>query len=186
MVSMSGEAELPCLLSDKWIQGLTFEAFVAFSRKNVERMRENYERTVVPDALAAEVEALDRDARLLVIGADWCGDVVANVPSIARLADLNEKRLQLRILDRDRHDDLMRRFLTDGTRSIPIVIIGPPNFARHGHWGPRPAECQRIMTENKEKLPKEQIVPLIRDWYGKDAFQSVLQEVWAVIKAQTG
>ena len=133
-----------------------------------------------------EIKALDKDVRVLVIGTDWCGDVVANLPSLAKMADLNEKRLQLRVIDRDRHDGLMQHFLTNGGKAIPKVIIAAANMENHVSWGPRPADCQKIMVENKGKIPKEEIVPMIRDWYANDKFQTVQKEVWAAIKDVVG
>lgn len=177
------DASLPNLLSDKWNEGLTFQGFVDYSQKNVDQMRENYEKTDINQALSQEVKAFDKEARVLVIGADWCGDVVANVPSIAKLIDLNPK-LQLRVIDRDRHDDLMQHFLTNGSKAIPKAVIAPPHMRSWETWGPRPAACQKIMTDNKDKMPKEQIYPMLRDWYKNDKNQTVLNEVWAIIKKQ--
>ena len=179
---MGDANDLTELLSREWIGAMRWDGFINYSRKNVDRMKEIYEATEIPADLAEEIKALDTDIRLLVIGADWCGDVVANAPSISKLADLNPK-IQLRVVDRDRHEDLMNHFLTNGSKSIPKVILCTANMRKHKEWGPRPAECQAIMMEHKGKKPKEEIVPLIRDWYVNDKHQSVLKEIWAEIKA---
>lgn len=180
---MSKNGSLQRLLSEKWNQALTFEGFLNYSRKNVDAMRKNFEKTEVDPKLAEEVKAFEGKARILVIGADWCGDVVANLPAIARLAELSGN-LQLRIIDRDIHEDLMKEFLTNGTKSIPKVVVCSSNMSHCSSWGPRPAACQTIMTENKDKLPKEEIYTLLRDWYMNDKNQSVMKEIWDEVKAQ--
>lgn len=168
------------LLHLKWNMGLTWGAFLDYSQKNVEQMRANAAAAEIDPPLGAEAKALAKEARLLVIGADWCGDVVANIPAVARFAELNPK-IQLRILDRDRHLDLMERFQTKGANSIPIIIAANADFSRHARWGPRPAACQAIMDQNKGKMPKEEIYPMIRQWYADDKSRTLLREVWSAI-----
>lgn len=153
-----------------------------FSHKNVARMREIHDKMTVDPQVAEEVKGFAMEARVLVLAGDWCGDCVTNLPPIARLAELNPK-LQFRILDRDRHDDLMEHFLTNGARAIPKVIAATADFARIRLWGARPAACQAIMDANKGKLPKEEIIPMIREWYEKDQGQTTMKEVWGEIEA---
>jgi len=181
---MSETTPLQDLLSRNWNMGLSFRAYLDYSQKNVERMRDVYERTAVEDHLRDAIKGLGPEIRLLVLSGDWCGDCVANVPPIARLADLNLK-IQYRILDRDRHDDLMQEFLTNGARSVPKVVVASGDMAKVATWGARPAECQAIMDQNKGKLPKEEIVPMIRAWYEKDNGRTLLKEIWALISGLT-
>ncbi|MBI1784061.1 thioredoxin family protein, partial [Candidatus Sumerlaeota bacterium] len=162
--------------------GVKFHDFVFFSQKNVEKMKANYAQTEILPALADQVKGWKDEIRILVLGADWCGDAVANVPSIARLAEINPK-IELRILDRDRHDELMGHFLTNGGKAIPKAIIAPANMMRYVTWGPRPAPCQKIMNDNKDKIPKEAIYPLIRAWYENDKNKTLLNEIWEGIKS---
>lgn len=177
---MTDNGNLALLLTNRWIEAQTFEAFLDYSTKNVDRMRELYEKVQIPNDLSEQVSGFEKEARVLVIGADWCGDVVANLPAMARLAELNPK-IELRVIDRDRHEDLINEFLTGGSKSIPKAIVAPSSMAHCKSWGPRPAECQAIMNENKGKMPKEEIYPKIRDWYANDKSQSVLKDLWALI-----
>src|SRR5262245_3672889 len=79
--------------------------------------------------------------RLLVIAADWCVDAAHTVPVLARLAERSEQ-VELRVLERDEFPELMDRYLTDATRSVPIAIALDARFGELGHWGPRPAALQ--------------------------------------------
>jgi hypothetical protein len=182
---MSGAASLQALLGEKWVQARTWDGFVRYATKNVTGLKKVYEDARIPDDLVGWAGRLRMEIRLLTIGADWCGDVVANIPAVARLAELNPN-LQLRIIDRDRHPDLMERFLTNGSKSIPVVIVARADFSDHRRWGPRPAPCQAIMKDNRDKLPKEEIVPMIREWYASDAHRTLLAEIAALIKEISG
>lgn len=182
---MSTDAPLQQLLLDHWVKGSTWDGFLRYAQKNVQGFHKVYEDSALPDDLVGWAGRLKTEIRLLVIGADWCGDVVANIPALARLSEINPA-IQLRIVDRDRHEELMNRFLTNGGKAIPIVIIGRADFSEIRHWGPRPAACQAIMNENKGKVPKEQIFPLIRDWYAQDRHRSLYREIADAIKAVSG
>ena len=172
------------LLTEKWTRALTFEGFLDYSRKNIDGFRGGYEKAEIDEELAKEVKAFEGDVCLLVMGADWCGDVVANLPAVAKLADLNPAHIQVRVLDRDRNEDLLAYCMTDGTKSIPKIIVCSRDMSSYSLWGPRPTECQRIMTDNKGKMPKEEIYPMLREWYMNDKHRTLLKEIWEAIKAR--
>ena len=44
--------------------------------------------------------------------------------------------LELRVILRDANPEVMDQYLTNGSRSIPIVIALDENFQEMGHWGP--------------------------------------------------
>ena len=158
-----------------WAAALEYDQFVAESTRNRD-LWENLYRFARPPAWA--VEALGKGAcvRLLVLVEDWCGDAVNTVPALARLAD-TALRMELRILRRDEHPALMDRYLTTGSRSIPIVIGLDEDFVETGHWGPRPAELQEWVLTNRGILTKEELYPKVRQWYARDRGETTVREV---------
>ncbi|PDQ24784.1 hypothetical protein CRD64_11405, partial [Streptococcus pneumoniae] len=61
------------------------------------------------------------DLRCLILAADWCGDVVRDVPVVFHLMETAGIPTEVFIMEE--HPDLMDQFLTNGGRSVPIVII---------------------------------------------------------------
>jgi hypothetical protein len=114
--------------------------------------------------------------KLLVIAEDWCGDASNTVPIVAKLVDM-VPGLDLRVVLRDQHPEVMNQFLTNGSRSIPIVIALTENFEEIGHWGPRPSQLQTWVLANKGILQKGELYPLVRMWYAKDRGETTLKEV---------
>jgi hypothetical protein len=53
---------------------------------------------------------------------DWCLEGVNTLPVVARLAEAAPS-MELRVLDREGHPELMDRHLTNGSRSIPIIMF---------------------------------------------------------------
>lgn len=165
-----------------WDQALPYDAFLAASDLKHRGLWEGLHRLArVPDWALAAVPA-DAGRRLLVLAEDWCGDASNTVPVLARLADL-APGLELRIIKRDEHPDVMSRYLTNGSRSIPIVIALDRDFGELGHWGPRPAELQHwVLDQRARGTPKEQIYPAVRRWYARDHGETMLKEVLAAAK----
>jgi len=160
-----------------WEQALPFDAYVAASSQHRGLWEGLYRIARMPDwALTAVPGGARR--RLLVLAEDWCGDASNTVPVIARLADAVPE-LELRVLRRDEHPEVMDRYLTNGSRSIPIVIALNEEFGEVGHWGPRPTELQSWVMTNRQTIPKSELYPQVRRWYARDRGESTLREVLA-------
>ncbi|MBW7457365.1 thioredoxin family protein, partial [Paenibacillus sepulcri] len=61
------------------------------------------------------------DLRCLILMADWCGDVVRNVPVVFKA--LENSGIPVEVLVMEQNLDTMDEFLTMGGRSIPVVIF---------------------------------------------------------------
>jgi hypothetical protein len=161
-----------------WDLALPFEGFVAASEQHKGLWEGIYRIVRVPD-WAFQAVPLGTRLRLLVIAEDWCGDASSTVPILARFADA-APGLELRVLRRDEHPELMDRYLTNGSRSIPIVIALDESHRELGHWGPRPATLQAWVLENRPLVPKAELYPQVRKWYARDRGETTLREVLAV------
>jgi selT/selW/selH-like putative selenoprotein len=117
--------------------------------RNQERFDET-ERTVqLSDADVAYFKALPQALNVLVIAEDWCGDVIANLPVLKRLADASSK-LNMRIFLRDQNPDIMDQYLNRGEfRSIPVFAFFDKNFNELGHWIERPQVMYGLVQEKR-------------------------------------
>lgn len=160
-----------------WGEALTYEAFLATSTKHKGLWEGIYGIAQVPAwAIAALPAGVER--KLLVIAEDWCGDASSTVPVLAKLAD-TVPGLELRVILRDQHPDVMDLYLTNGSRSIPIVIALDEQFRELGHWGPRPRDLQAWVLANRLTVPKAELYPQVRQWYARDHGETTLREVLA-------
>jgi hypothetical protein len=101
---------------------------------------------------------------------------------LARLAD-SAPGVELRILRRDEHPEVMDQYLTNGARSIPIVIALDRDFGELGHWGPRPHALQSwVLAERARGVAKEELYPSVRKWYARDHGETTLREVLQAAK----
>ncbi len=132
-----------------WNQALSYDDFVAASDLKHRGLWHGLHRLArIPGWALAAVPA-DAALKLLVLAEDWCGDASNTVPVLAKLTDLTPG-LELRILRRDEHPEVMDRYLTNGSRSIPVVIVLDGGFQELGHWGPRPRMLQECAGRRRD------------------------------------
>lgn len=141
-------------LSHKLNKGLSPQQFIQGMTKNQEKFQEWYDLFAwESEEDKAFFESLNNrdDLRCLILAADWCGDVVRNVPAVFRALEISG--IPTEVLIKEEHPDVMSQFLTMGGEAIPIVIF--TDFSGHvlGHWGPRPKHVQEVMIKFKQENP---------------------------------
>lgn len=97
---------------ERFDAGLTYEAYKAGMTRNRERLEEN-ERAVVVEPSVREFFRSQPRLKVVALVEDWCGDVIANLPVLARLA-AEAGTLDVRIFYRDQNPDLAQRWLNHG------------------------------------------------------------------------
>jgi hypothetical protein len=161
-----------------WEGALSYESFVASCKaEHCGLWQGVYKLARVPEWARTAVPA-DAQRKLLVIAEDWCGDASNTVPVLAKLVD-SVPALELRVILRDANPEIMDRYLTNGARSIPVVIAMDQDFRELGHWGPRPTELQTWVMANRGTMPKAELYPQVRKWYARDRGETTLREVLA-------
>jgi hypothetical protein len=116
----------------------------------------------------------------LVITEGWCGDSAQITPYLYLCAQ--QCGAELRVVLRDENPEIMDLFLTNGTRSIPIIVFVDAEGAVVGQWGPRPQILAGLVKDWKEQgLTKETFNPLIHKWYADDKGQACMHEWRALI-----
>jgi len=170
--------------ADLWDQALTYERFVRESTQHCELWTGVYRTARVPEWARAAAAKLGRKFRLVVLAEDWCGDASSTVPVLARFAE-EVGTIELRILRRDEHPEVMDAYLTNGARAIPIVIVVTEAMDELGHWGSRPAVLQAFVTKERARgRQSSAYFPDVRRWYAQDKGESTLREVLAVMTGE--
>lgn len=138
----------------KFGKGISPKQFMDGMERNKEAFAKGYEDFAwVSDEDRAFFESLNYrdDIRVLILAAEWCGDVVRSVPVVFRALEVSGLKTEVLILED--HQDLMDHFLTMGGRSVPIIIFADTGGNVLGQWGPRPAHVQQLMVEFKRENP---------------------------------
>ena len=174
-------AGAPLDFRELWLQAIPYERFVQESVKNRPLWEGIFRTASIPEwAIASACREAAR-VRILAIVEDWCGDASNTVPVLARLGH-EASCLEMRLLRRDEHPLVMDRYLTNASRSIPMVILLDADFGEIGHWGPRPSGLQAWVMQHKDRIPKTELYPQVRRWYAKDRGQTTLREVLGLLE----
>lgn len=141
-------------LSVKQSKGISPEAFMQGMNKNKEQFTALYnDFTWEKEEHAQFFESLSfrDDLRCMILMAEWCGDVVRNIPVVFRA--MEQASVPTEVLIMEEHLDVMDQFLTMGGRAVPIVIFTDTGGHVLGQWGPRPQHVQEIMVKFKQDNP---------------------------------
>lgn len=164
------------------------EALIEYTKLNDRRMK-RFDKTVkIDEKVADNISEVKRKITWLVLTESWCGDAAPVLPVINKIAELNE-HIDLRIVLRDKHLDLMNRFLYNGTLSIPrLIMMEKETHEVLGDWGPRPKPAADLVAEHKAKygtlLPE--IKEEIQVWYNKDKGQTTIAELTRLLLENVG
>jgi thiol-disulfide isomerase/thioredoxin len=134
---------------ERFDQGMTYGQYKAQMTRSADRFDANEKNLQLTDAQLAPFRALPKALNVLVIGEDWCGDVIANMPIVGRIANETGK-LNVRVFLRDQNLDLTDQFLKEGKyRSIPIVVFLDDSFDEIGRFIERPASVTELRAQKR-------------------------------------
>ncbi|MCC3153465.1 thioredoxin family protein [Hymenobacter sp. BT770] len=161
------------------------EQIIQYARLNIQRMQRLDKTIQLLPELQAALQQLNQPYKLLVITEGWCGDAAQIVPVIEAVAQASHGKLTTRYVLRDENLDLMDRYLTNGGRSIPkLVVLHADTLAEVATWGPRPAPAQELFERLKqEAVPYEDFVTQLHGWYAKDRTVSTQRELLALLQS---
>ena len=160
-------------------------ALAEYTVLNQARM-DRLDKTVRLDPDLRELLEQAPEQTWLLLSEGWCGDAAQNLPVIAAMANASPA-VRLVVLGRDAHPDLMDRYLTEGSRSIPKLVAIDPAGTELFTWGPRPAPAQRMILEHKalpldEQPPYREISTRLHTWYAQDRTATLQAEFVTLMK----
>ncbi len=171
-------------LQEYYEAGLSVDAYTKLLNEDQTDLHQLYERRAEIDPAAIETIRSAGVHKVLIITETWCGDSLAIFPVVARL--FAEAGCEIRVVRRDENMELIDRYLTNGGRAIPIVIVLDDEFGERFHWGPRPARAQAIVTENKAAVEsgdvtKADVHKMVRAFYARDHGKAIVAEFSAAL-----
>ncbi|MBN2731689.1 MAG: thioredoxin family protein [Balneolaceae bacterium] len=149
-----------------------------YTKMNVQRMKRLDKTIELNSSLKNTIDKIDEPWIWLVLTEAWCGDAAQNIPVINKIAEASPK-IELKLILRDEHLDIMDAYLTNGGRSIPkLICLHAKTFEEVGTWGPRAGDFQQKAMEWKSnpELSKEEWVEKLHKWYADDKGETLQAE----------
>ena len=158
------------------------KALLHYSELNEVRMK-RLEKTLKIDLeVEKTLQNLKSNQTWLVISEGWCGDAAQILPIIKLMTEVSEN-IDFKIVLRDENEALMNQFLTNGSKSIPKLLILDENSNVINHWGPRPEAAKNIILDYKANhgIVDETAKIALQKWYLEDKGISTMKEIVELI-----
>ena len=126
-----------------------------------------------------ELDSLKHQYYWLVLTEGWCGDAAQLVPIFNKISNASNN-IELKLLFRDENKPLMDLFLTNGSKSIPkLIILEKETLQVKGTWGPRPEGATKLIKSYKQQygLIDDTAKTELQLWYLHDKGLSTQNEL---------
>lgn len=160
-----------------------------YSKLNETRMNRLEKTITISSEVEERLKRLRKHYIWLVISEGWCGDAAQLLPIMHKMEVLTD-HIDFKIVFRDENEALMNKFLTNGGKSIPkLIVLDKETLEVLANWGPRPKEAFDLVKNYKEKhgILDETIKTELQMWYLHDkgiSTQNELLELMRLIEIQ--
>ncbi|MCF6180453.1 thioredoxin family protein [Lutibacter sp.] len=171
-------------LLTKTKQEIENDVFLGYTLLNDKRMDRLDKTLKLSEETINSIQNLTSSFSFLVISEGWCGDSAQVLPILNKIAT-SSSNIDLKIVFRDENEGLMNQFLTNGSKSIPKVIIVDANNKVINSWGPRPSIATKMVLDYKEKhgVIDAEFKKDLQLWYNKDKGHNTENDILKLLKA---
>lgn len=150
--------------------------FFEFTKLNYFRLKRWLKIGLLSPELETKITKISEKQTWIFITEHWCGDAAHILPFLEMLSKLNSN-IDLQIQLRDEVSEIAS-YMTNATKSIPILIIRNQEGKDLFVWGPRPKAAQTFFNELKiSNLDKNQQKMELQNWYNHDKGVSLQKEL---------
>lgn len=158
------------------------ESLLNYTVLNDKRMKRLDKTIRLTEETKTKLQEVNTPQTWLLITESWCGDAAQTLPIIYKMAEEN-KLLTLKIVLRDDHEALMDLFLTNGSKSVPKLIVLNAHNEVLNSWGPRPTIATKMVADYKAKHGKldADFKQDLQVWYNKDKGKNTQEDLLAIL-----
>jgi hypothetical protein len=158
------------------------QELLEYKKLNLQRSSRIERTYTVPAELESLIKNIKDKELWMVLTEGWCGDSAQILPYIVKISELNSN-IDLKILLRDSNPDIMDLYLTNGTRSIPKLVVFDLEGNELFTWGPRPKVLQMLINGwRSEGIVKPELYEKIHLWYTKNKGSEIESEFIDILK----
>ena len=151
--------------------------YLNYVKLNWSRQQRWLKTGILNEELAAVIGSIKGEQHWTIITEPWCGDAAHSIPFLHRLSELNPL-IKVDYQLRDSEPFLIDQYLTNGSKSIPKLIVRDSNGNDLFNWGPRPKQAQELLDKLKAKNADFETIKLeLQHWYNLDRGESLCVEL---------
>lgn len=155
--------------------------YFEYTKLNWSRLKRWLKTGKLDQAITKKIKAISSAQHWIVITEPWCGDASHIVPFIEMMARENEL-ISVSYELRDTEPNRIDKYLTNGGKAIPILVIQDHDNNDLAVWGPRPAKCQEMFVTQKNSGADMAALKIsLQKWYNADKGNEIQQEIGALL-----
>jgi hypothetical protein len=153
------------------------EHYIHYVKMNQSRQDRWLKKAALTPETTRFMQSWDVPSRWVVITEPWCGDAAHVLPFLFKMSELNEN-ISLEIQLRDGSDSEIEKYMTNGGKAIPILVVRDEQGNDLFHWGPRPRACQQLVNETRNTgASQEDLINAIQHWYNQNKGLEIQSEI---------
>ena len=160
------------------------EALSSYTLLNNSRMKRLDKTLKIVETILEKFQEYYKNVTWLVLTESWCGDGAHAMPVMNKLVT-QAKNIDFKVLYRDENKELMELFLTNGSMSIPkLIVFDNETQEVINDWGPSPLI---IINKTKEfKATHGALTPEfkkeIQVWYNQNKGKCIASDLLKLIE----
>lgn len=137
----------------------------------------------ISEDTAENLRSITKNQIWIVLTEGWCGDAAHSLPVINKMVE-NSEGINLKILLRDENEELMNKFLTNGNKSIPkLIMLDADTNELIDSWGPRPTEAAEMVNKQMERhgILDADFKKDLQVWYNSNKGTNIEEDILALL-----
>ncbi|MCE9591020.1 MAG: thioredoxin family protein [Planctomycetes bacterium] len=161
-------------LQSKHQAGLPYDQYVATGNPDQQaNWKKFHDQVQLTDAQRALVGSFVRKINIIGLSGIWCGDCVQQCPLVARIAQANPDKIDLRFVDRDAHADLQKELRICGGNRVPVFAFCAEDYELVGWYGDRTLSRYRAIAARQlgpscpmpgAAVPASEVAATLQEW----------------------
>jgi hypothetical protein len=159
------------------------DALLNYSMLNDKRMARLDKKIKLSDTTIERLNKIKKEQTWLLITEGWCGDAAHILPVMNKMSSENTN-INLKVVLRDENPALMNQFLTNGSMSIPKLVVLDNENSVVSSWGPRPSIATKMVNDYKEKNGSldPDFKKDLQMWYNKNKGENIQEDIVAFLE----
>lgn len=155
----------------------TDEMYWNYTQLNQARVKRWDKKTLSNENILSKLKQVTQPQHWIIITEPWCGDAAHIVPFLIKMTEENDL-ISYDIQLRDTAPFLIERYLTNGSKSIPKLIIRDNDGKDLAVWGPRPEGAQQVVEKMKAvNADFEDTKIALQNWYNDNKGEEICNEL---------
>ncbi|NJY63529.1 thioredoxin family protein [Salinimicrobium sp. CDJ15-81-2] len=156
--------------------------YLDYTKLNWSRMNRWLKTGKITEELKNTLQQIYKPQHWIVITEPWCGDA-AHITPFLELAGRENPMIDISYELRDSEPFRIEKYRTNGTLSIPKLIIQDAGGKDMGTWGPRPKETQELYDHlRSENADFERTKEELQQWYNSNKGMEIQKELSELLR----